>query len=70
MDFDLSKRNRLSGRFNFSLRDWQFELDGIDDSGPGSSRDRRKKSSTVLWERADSRGRREVERNHDGDGPR
>ena len=30
MDYDVAKRNRLTGKFDFNQRDWHFELDGLD----------------------------------------
>lgn len=38
MNFDLAKRNRLNGKFDFDLRDWQFELDGLEDFPPAPLR--------------------------------
>jgi hypothetical protein len=29
MPYDLAKRNRLNGKFNFKMRDWRVELDEI-----------------------------------------
>lgn len=53
MSYDLAKRNRLHGKFNFKQRDWQFELDGVDEPLPRvpllkSGRPRRPK---LLWKK-------------------
>lgn len=51
MNLDVAKRNRLNGKFNFKLRDWQFELDGIDDYPPIPFKSARPKRPKVVWER-------------------
>lgn len=51
MNYELAKRNRLNGKFNFKLRDWQFELDGTDDHPPVPFRNGRPKKAKVVWER-------------------
>lgn len=51
MTYDLAKRNRLNGKFNFNRRDWLFELDGIDDPPQIPLKNGRPKKPPVTWER-------------------
>jgi hypothetical protein len=53
MSYDLAKRNRLHGKFNFKLRDWQLELDGVDDPPPRAPllKSGRPRRPELLWER-------------------
>ncbi len=34
MNYDLAKRNRLKGKFDFKPRDWRIELDAMEDFPP------------------------------------
>lgn len=51
MNYELAKRNRLNGKFSFKLRDWQVELDGVDDPPRKPLKDRRPMKPKVIWER-------------------
>lgn len=57
MHYDLAKRNRLNGKFNFKQRDWQFELDGSDDDSPLPLENERPRKPKIVWQR-DAKQRR------------
>jgi len=50
MNYDLAKRNRLKGKFNFKLRDWQVELEGVEDYATMSFKSGRPKKPKSIWE--------------------
>lgn len=52
MNYTLAKRNRLNGKFNFRLRDWQFELDGVEDTPPRIPlKNARLRGAQIVWQR-------------------
>lgn len=51
MSYDIAKRNRLRGKFNFKLRDWQFELDGLEDQPRVPMKNGRPRKTKLAWQR-------------------
>ncbi len=67
MNFDLAKRNRLKDKFDFNVRDWQFELDGLEDFPPIPRRKGRPKHSTLQQQRGvDSNPQENKKQEHAG----
>lgn len=53
--YDFGKHDRRYGKFNFKLRDWQFELDDAEDVPRVPMKNGRPRNSEVIWRRSDGR---------------
>lgn len=51
MTFEVAKRNRLNGKFNFKPKDWQVELDGLEEHPRVPFRNGRPRKSKLIWKR-------------------
>lgn len=53
MNYDIAKQNRLNGKFNFKPRDWQVELDGVEETARVPLKTGRPRKAKVVWERGE-----------------
>jgi len=68
VSFDIAKRNRQSGKFNFKLRDWEVEFGHLEDPPPRVPlKNGRPSDPMVIWRRSEGAAKeRRPEGGNDG----
>ena len=60
MNYDIAKRNRLNGKFNFKPRDWQVELDGVEETPRVPLKNGRPRNAKIVFNRSEGREQQEA----------